>query len=230
MPTFTDIYYSAGKHRGFSKLLPEKATSAEVGVRFAQSTLMVQANMFATKSNNLIDWVLNEEDNLFHAQNLATLTTLGGSLDAKLSLSTLWQQQRVLQQLQVGYQYITQQSDDAKQGNPISMYVYNYLKHKFTVGLTHSLTKNLTLAWNARWQARAGNYLAFDDAAQKEVPTPYKPFWLMDVRANYQWRMLDVFVSANNLLNTTHVDFGFIPQPGFWLSGGVSVKLNADKR
>ncbi|NLY25351.1 MAG: TonB-dependent receptor, partial [Bacteroidales bacterium] len=52
-----------------------------------------------------------------------------------------------------------------------------------------------------------------------------KPFSLLDLKANYALSNMDIFMQVNNLFNTTHVDFGNIPQPGFWLSGGISYQF-----
>ena len=77
-----------------------------------------------------------------------------------------------------------------------------------------------------RYQERAGNYLKYIPATATEkaheVITPYEPFMLLDLKANYAIGKFNIFVNLNNILNTTHVDFGNIPQPGFWLTGGVS--------
>ena len=120
---------------------------------------------------------------------------------------------------------MSQKSDEARQNNPVSAYVFNYLRHKFTVGVQHRIVKNLSLSWNLRWQDRAGNYLKYITEIKEEQPTAFQPFGLVDVKANYALRNINIFVNANNIFNTTHVDFGNIPQPGFWLTGGMSYTL-----
>ena len=49
----------------------------------------------------------------------------------------------------------------------------------------------------------------------------YTPFGLLDLKAVYAFNKIDLFVHANNIFNTTYMDIGNIPQPGFWLSGGL---------
>lgn len=217
MPTFTDLYYKAGKHRGFAGLTPEYSQSGEVGARYKSTVLTANLNAFYSKGDNLIDWVLNSSDGLYHAQNLASLSTYGIGVDA------------VISSVHIGYQYMTQKSDEARQNNPVSAYVFNYLRHKLTVGVHHRIIKDLTLSWNLRWQQRAGNYLKYVAETKEEIPTAYKPFLLLDIKANYTVRKINFFVNANNIFNTTHVDFGNIPQPGFWLTGGVSYLFESKK-
>jgi iron complex outermembrane receptor protein len=54
----------------------------------------------------------------------------------------------------------------------------------------------------------------------------YLPYSIIDLKAIYQLGQTDLYLDANNLFNNTHVDIGNIPQPGFWLSGGISIALN----
>jgi vitamin B12 transporter len=226
MPTFTDLYYKAGKHRGFAGLTPEYTQSVELGVRFSRSVVAANLNAFYTKGDNMIDWIFSTKDSLYHAENRSALNTFGASVDASINLSHWMGERQPFEQLRFGYQYISQISDNESQDNPISAYVSNYLRHKFTLGVEHRIIKNLTFSWNMRYQERAGNYLKYIPATAteraKEVITPYEPFVLLDLKANYAIGKLNIFVNLNNILNTTHVDFGNIPQPGFWLTGGVS--------
>lgn len=226
MPTFTDLYYKAGKHRGFAGLTPEYTLSVEVEMRYSRPIIAANLNAFYTKGDNLIDWIFSTDDSLYHAQNRATLNTYGASVDASINMSRWLGERQPVDRLSIGYQYITQKSDNESQDNPISAYVSNYLKHKFTVGVEHLIIKNLTFSWNMRYQERAGSYLKYIPATETEsaheVLTPFKPFVLLDLKSNYTIGDLNIFVNLNNILNTTHVDFGNIPQPGFWLTGGVS--------
>jgi iron complex outermembrane receptor protein len=106
----------------------------------------------------------------------------------------------------------------------ISNYTLNHLRHKVTAGLHHVVAKQLSLSWHFRWQQRVGSYVQYVDLKPGER-MEYAPFALLDVKANYALPRANLFLHANNIFNTTHVDFGNIPQPGFWLSGGVSVQL-----
>ena len=53
----------------------------------------------------------------------------------------------------------------------------------------------------------------------------YTPFVILDVKVDYKLNMINLFLNANNIFNTEQVDFGNIPQPGLWLSGGLSIKI-----
>ena len=129
-----------------------------------------------------------------------------------------------LRTLRMGYQFLNQENKSASENNPISKYVFNYLKHKFTAGLDVEPLRNLSLSFNYRWQDRAGQYIEYVNL-KAGAKVDYKPFSILDVKMNYQWRNMDLFVNANNIFNVTFVDLGNIPQPGFWLSGGVSYRF-----
>ena len=90
--------------------------------------------------------------------------------------------------------------------------------------MNHSVIKNLSISWKFRWQERIGSYVKYIDLQPGEL-TNYTPFGLLDVKANYSIDKMNLFVNINNIFGTTHVDFGNIPQPGFWLSGGVNYEF-----
>ena len=73
----------------------------------------------------------------------------------------------------------------------------------------------------------------------------YEPYAVADARLTYglsprslPWRGgrsarrralsvsgIVLHIDANNILNTTYVDYGNVPQPGFWFAAGATVKM-----
>ncbi len=227
MPTFTDLYYRDPNHVGNSALLPEQTQSAEGGLKFRNNSFQANATLFHTRGSNLIDWLYDENDKKWHSYNLGAgkvLATSGVSADFSTNLQQVFAGKHPFRTFQIGYQYLHQNNKDSSGNNPISQYVFNYLKHKFTASLHHEAIKNLTFTWSFRWQDRAGSYMQYTDL-KEERRVDYKPFSILDIKADYRFGKGNIFVNANNLFNTTHTDFGNIPQPGFWLSGGVNLRL-----
>lgn len=228
MPTFTDLYYKAGDHVGNDSLRPEYIQSLEAGVKYRNRFLNGSVTAYLNRGQNLIDWEYSDDDKKWHAVNLPEnerLKTYGVETSVSLHLDEIFPSAQPFRSLQIGYVYLTQDYDSDKEvNNPVSMYVRNYLKHKFTASLTHDIVRNLSVSWNFRWQERAGSYVQYVNAEEGEQ-VDFTPFSLLDVKANYKFSHVDLFVNANNIFNTTHVDFGNIPQPGFWLSGGASIKF-----
>ncbi|MDO5524403.1 MAG: TonB-dependent receptor [Bacteroidia bacterium] len=225
MPTFTDLYYSAGEHRGFAGLTPEYTQSGEAGIRFRSRTLTANVNGFISRGDNLIDWVFDTGRKLYFAKNTAQTTTAGVGADVLVNAVQWLGARQPIETFGVSYQHMRQGGTDVGDNNPISSYVHNYLRHKFTASLHHRVVRNLTLSWNFRWQSRAGSYFQYVDLVRGNRVN-YRPFSILDVKANYALRQLNIFANINNLFNTTHVDFGNIPQPGFWLTGGVSYTIS----
>jgi iron complex outermembrane receptor protein len=109
-------------------------------------------------------------------------------------------------------------------GDLISNYVLDYLKHKFTAGLSHPIYKGLSADWQFRWQEREGTYTQYINLkAGTEVE--YPAFSILDVKLNWQVKTFNIYLKANNLFNVNYYDLGNIPQPGFWLIGGVSLSI-----
>ncbi|MDD4067731.1 MAG: TonB-dependent receptor, partial [Bacteroidales bacterium] len=75
-----------------------------------------------------------------------------------------------------------------------------------------------------RYQKRMGEYLKYEDLkpTQKE---DYPAFTTMDISLNYNLKNLNIYCNMNNIFNTKYFDLGNVPQPGFWLIGGVSINL-----
>jgi len=53
----------------------------------------------------------------------------------------------------------------------------------------------------------------------------YKPVHLIDARVSYSRKWLNVYIDANNLLDYEYYEFGFVEQPGRWLSTGVKLSF-----
>ena len=81
------------------------------------------------------------------------------------------------------------------------------------------------MVWKCRWQDREGVYTQYVDLKENGV-VEYKPFFILDLRVEYKLSGFDLFVNANNIFNNRYVDFGNIPQSGFWLSAGASYSFN----
>lgn len=228
MPSFTELYYTTRTHTGSPNLLPEYTRSAEAGIRFTERFINIRSSVFYTQGKNLIDWQYNQADSKWYSVNLASdsrLATFGIGYTVGIDFEELLGSRQPLGSLSVGYQYIDQNNDKASTNNPISVYVFNFLRHKITATLSHRIVDKLRATWNFRWQDRAGSYTRYVDSKPAETVS-YKPFGLLDVRLDYSVGCLSLFVNANNIFNRTYMDFGNIPQPGLWITGGISYRLH----
>ena len=221
MPTFTDLYYTTVTHIGNTDLEAEQSEAFEVGTKYTHPVVRGSVAAFLMKGKNMIDWVKPSPDALWESRNHTQLNKKGFEANISLDLAAWFGTNQPFRTLSFGYMYLHQ---DLADDTLISNYTLNHLRHKFTAALHHEVVKNLTLSWNFRWQDRVGSYVQYVDLQPGER-VEFTPFALLDVKVNYALTHINLFVNANNIFNTTHVDFGNIPQPGFWLTGGVSVKF-----
>ena len=221
MPTFTDLYYTTATHIGNSNLEAEQSEAFEAGLKYRTSIINGSIAAFMMNGKNMIDWVKADPEALWESRNHTSIDTKGVETSLNIDIIRLIGEDQPINSLSLGYMYIDQSVDES---NLISNYRLNYLKHKFTAYLNHSVIKNLSISWKFRWQERIGSYVKYIDLQPGEL-TNYTPFGLLDVKANYSIDKMNLFVNINNIFGTTHVDFGNIPQPGFWLSGGVSYEF-----
>jgi len=222
MPTFTDLYYKGATHKGNSDVKPEKSEAFELGVRYANRLINSSLTGFYMKGKSLIDWVKENPEDLWESRNLTNLDKLGFEINTSFRLEELvpqWSGAR----LNLGYMYMTQNKEV---GDLISNYVLDYLKHKVTVGLYHPIYKGLSLDWQFRWQDRQGTYTKYENLSPA-YESDYKPFALLDVKLNWQVNDFKVYTAVNNVFNTNYFDLGNIPQPGIWLTGGISWMLTS---
>ncbi len=170
----------------------------------------------------MIDWVKPSPDALWESRNHTKLNTKGFETNLGLDLKQWFGVDQPFRAFHMGYLYLRQ---NRVEDELISNYTLNHLRHKFTADLHHQLTGTLSLSWYFRWQERAGSYIHYSDGQPGEQMS-YRPYSIVDLKAIYQLGQTDLYLNANNLFNMTHVDIGNIPQPGFWLSGGISIALN----
>jgi len=221
MPTFTDLYYTTKTHIGNSDLNAEQSEAFEVGTKYTHPVVRGGVAAFYMKGRNMIDWVKPSPEALWESRNHTQLNKKGFEANITLDLAAWFATDQPFRSLSLGYMYLHQ---DLVDDTMISNYTLNHLRHKLTAALQHEVTKNLSLSWHFRWQDRVGSYVQYVDLQPGER-VDFTPFSLLDIKARYTLPNVELFINANNIFNTTHVDFGNIPQPGFWLSGGVNYQF-----
>jgi iron complex outermembrane receptor protein len=224
MPTFTDLYYKSATNIGNPDLKPEKNEMFEVSLRYASSALRTSLTGFYQKGTDMIDWIKpTSDEDKWQTVNHTQLNNMGVEWSGLLDFATLVRRDFFIRSLQADYAYIYQ---DKKIGEVYkSNYALEYLRHKFTARLTHTLgLPELTATWAVRWQKRMGTYTRYENlTAVGEVP--YKAYATLDLRIQWAKPRYRIFAEATNLTDCRYVDLGNIPQPGIWVKGGVAVKL-----
>jgi len=219
MPTFTDLYYTTETHNGNSGLKPEKSESLDLNFKYNKSFLSAYLTGFLLWGRDMIDWVkVNATDTKWASWNLTKVDTKGVEMGVKFGLADVFPVLGEQSSVSLDYARMHQTSDAQ---NMISLYSLNYLRDKFTAQFHHQIYKGFSAGWYFRFQKRMGFYEKYENLV-KVGNEHYPAFSTLDLKLNYKYNDLQLNLSMNNLYNTHYFDRGNIPQPGFWLMGGIS--------
>lgn len=219
MPTFTDLYYTTETHNGNSGLKPEKSESLDLNFKYNKSFFSAYLTGFLLWGRDMIDWVkVNADDTKWASWNLTKVDTKGVEMGVKFRLADVFPVLGEQSSVSLDYARMHQTSDAQ---NMISLYSLNYLRDKFTAQFHHQIYKGFSAGWYFRFQKRMGFYEKYENLV-KVGNEHYPAFSTLDLKLNYKYNDLQLNLSMNNLYNTHYFDRGNIPQPGFWLMGGIS--------
>ena len=212
MPSFTELYYSVGGHKADKYLKPEELHAVEGGMKYSNRWLTAQASIFYHHARNMIDWVMDTRapEAVWQSVNHTKLNTFGQEITVNCQLSKV--------NCQFAYCHLHQQKQETAYLQ--SQYSLEYLRHKVTASLRWSLTDNLRLSVNYRWQDRMGNYTNLNGAV-----CDYHPYSVIDARIDWHQDNYTLYLEGNNLTGHHYIDYGNVPQPGCWITAGYAKKL-----
>ena len=213
MPSFTEMYYKLQGYKANPHLKPEEMRAVELGASLHQSPFTLHLALWHHHGRNMIDWIMDTSQGAeaaWQSVNHTRLNSVGLETSAQLSILN--------SQFSISYSYIHQEKD--LEPGIVSQYALEYLRHKLVVGERVPIVSHLTLDANLRWQDRAGQYTDFDGSVND-----YRPYALVDARLSWRHPAYELYLKANNLLDTSYRDYGLVPQPGRWLIAGLTVRL-----
>ena len=214
MPSFTELYYSVGGHKADKYLKPEEMQAVEGGVKYSSRWLTAQASIFHHHASNMIDWVMDirEADPVWQSVNHTKVNTLGEEVSISLNLANIIHLPSSI--LHLSYCHLHQQKLEADYLQ--SQYSLEYLRHKLTAQLRMHLTESLELTLGYRWQDRMGQYTTIDGEVKD-----YHPYSVVDARLSWTKDSYSIYIEGDNLTGHRYVDYGNVPQPGCWITGGL---------
>lgn len=205
VPTYTEMFLTAGGNVGNPNLRSEESTSYEIGFNLQNEYSNYSISVFRKEGKNLIDWGFNPVTENWEAQNLTSVNTNGIELGTSFYLNKFFSTIPI-QLLQINYTYI-----DAKNLNSeiLSRYVFDHLNHQISAKLVHNLAWGINISWNVTYADRESfeDHLLLDTKIIKVV----SPF--------------EVSLSATNILNNRYENINGLPLPGRWIIGGVKFNL-----
>ena len=240
MPSFTEMYYKLQGYKADPHLKPEEMSAVELGASLHQSPFALHLALWHHHGRNMIDWIMDTrqgDETAWQSVNHTRLNSVGLETSASLSIPTVrhpspYGGDRGGLQLSISYSYIHQEKD--LESGIVSQYALEYLRHKLVANIhipllsqsgvlrrcRSQIPSRLTLDATLRYQDRAGQYTDFDGSVND-----YRPYALVDARLSWQHPAYELYLKANNLLNTSYRDYGLVPQPGRWLIAGLCVAL-----
>lgn len=191
IPTYTDLYYSDPTTLGNANLDPEEAIAEELGIQYNKDRFSASLAVFNRDSNNLIDYVKENEDDLFQATNIAALNTKGVEAMANYHFTI----GSFKQSVNASYTYIEDDIQDV-QAN-FSRYSINSLKHHFTSRLSTKFFKNISQNLIYKYAERATG----------------QSYNVLDASLVVTIKEFEFSVIGNNILNAEYTETNLVPMP-----------------
>ena len=223
MPSFTELFYSVGGHKADNHLKPEELSALEAGLKYNAHGISGKTSIFYNQQKNLIDWISDgtldaNGSPLWKSVNFGRINVVGVEASLSFDCHTLMPSQHFLKQFSLAYCYLNQNEKEHK--GITSKYVLEYVKNKMVANLQLNLWRNLDLGLNYRLLHRMGGYIDTNNQRHN-----YATYGILDARLSWNTGKWTAFAAANNLLNRTYVDYGNVPQPGTWITAGVSIQM-----
>ena len=198
IPTYTDLYYSDRTTIGNENLNPESATSTELGFKYNTSNFKISGAFFNRKAKNIIDYVKENEDDLWNAVNIGSLKTTGFELDFRYN----FQNQNYLN---LGYTNI--KDNNYVTNINFSKYSLNSSKHHFTSKLNLNYIRNVNHSFVYKY-------------AERSDKSSYN---ILDSKIMYK---KGLFIYVNNIFDEVYSETNLVPMPGTSFLVGISVGID----
>ena len=193
VPTYTDLYYSSPTTIGNEELIPEKALSEELGIRYSKNKINFSIILFNRKAKDLIDYVKAIESDPWQSTNIRELNTYG--LETNIAVK-LYDKKNKFHHLNFGYTYL----DDDLEPSEIqfSRYAINSLKHHITSSINFTITKN----WSSSMVYKYADRTEGDN------------YTVVDLKNMFVIKNFNLSFMVNNIFDTQYSETNLVPMPG----------------
>ena len=193
-PSFTEFYYRDPGNIGNADLATEGAWWYELGTELAPLPyLHVKTAAFVRDEENLVDYIKDEADAPWEAQNLVEVRTTGAQIHIK---TTAWKR------VHPSFSYTWLDKERTLAPELLSKYVFTHPRHHLILNLAHPLVAGLRAHWQGAVKGR-------------ELGDDYALFSLVLSRRLPYGRAL---VRVDNLTDETYEEIPGVPLPGRWFS------------
>ncbi len=205
VPSYTEMYINIPNFlSGNKNLKPETAFTQELGYKYATNKVQLNASVFYRVSKDLIDYVKETAESPFYkAENLRTITTKGFELSAMMPFEVL----NNMQQLKFGYTFL----EDNYVG--VDVYKSRYL-------LNNTIKHHLTASLQTQFFKKIINTISY-----RYIERPINKYHVLDTKLSTKIYKFNVFILANNILDTDYYEKEFVKMPRSNFEVGVEYRF-----
>jgi iron complex outermembrane receptor protein len=205
VPSYTEMYINIPNFlSGNKNLKPETAFTQELGYKYATNKVQLNASVFYRVSKDLIDYVKETAESPFYkAKNLRTITTKGFELSVMVPFEVL----NNMQQLKFGYTFL--------EDNYIGVDVY---KSRYL--LNNTIKHHLTASLQTQFFKKIMNTISY-----RYIERPINKYHVLDTKLSTKIYKFNVFILANNILDTDYYEKEFVKMPKSNFEVGVEYRF-----
>ena len=220
LPTFTDLFYSGPSNLGNASLQPERAISAETGLKATFNGWSFEMAVFNRWGQDMIDWVRRPGEDQWKSMNFTNVNFSGFEAGMTFRNISLFHPQHPAS-ISLYYTFLTA---DKSSGEFVSNYVLDYLRHKVGLFALIPFSPNWGISTNIAWIDRAGGYMVYENNEFTRLED-FPSWWSLDYRFYYHRGAFELYTEVTNLLNQPNVTIANVPQPGRWIRIGIKIEL-----
>ena len=194
IPTYTDLFYSSPTTIGNENLSYEKALTLELGMKYRKENFNLNFSLYRRDASNIIDYVKNNEDDPWQANNIRNIITNGFELNIgyKFYLNSSNEHQ-----INIGFSNI---NDDLKETQfNFSRYALNSLKNHITATYMFEINEKISSSLVLKNAERINE----------------KNYTVIDFKTSYKFNKFAISILLNNILDTEYSETNLVPMPGF---------------
>ena len=194
IPTYTDLFYSSPTTIGNENLSYEKALTLELGMKYRKENFNLNFSLYRRDASNIIDYVKNNEDDPWQANNIRKIITNGFELNIgyKFYLNSSNEHQ-----INIGFSNI---NDDLKETQfNFSRYALNSLKNHITATYMFEINEKISSSLVLKNAERINE----------------KNYTVIDFKTSYKFNKFAISILLNNILDTEYSETNLVPMPGF---------------
>ena len=213
VPTFTDLYYHSATQQADPQTKPEKALQVELSVQYNKNHWYASAAGYYRWGRDIIDWIKPADPAIivWRCTNNSRVNAAG--VEATVGVRGYeW-----IRRIELSYAFCDVSADA---GDMMSLYVLDYLRHKATLRIEHTIYKGFGASWALSLRQREGDYTSREGTTEH-----YRPVWLLDGSVYWRNEHIKISLDAHNMADQQYYDFSGVLQPRHWAKISIEYHL-----